>query len=192
MKSHNMNKFTFYYFIFILNILNSCSFISKTQKNIDPERDTINITEFDLCQKDMDFSSVNTIQYNEFNFLSKFVNPLRISKDYWEVLDDSTNLYLYNGAEVNFYKDKIESLELNNANYKFILANGISIKVGDNISVVRKLFPKSWDWMKFQTLDNFVFIDLIGPKGPIDAILSFEFDNKTKMIKSIQYAVNNS
>lgn len=185
-------KLTFHYYVFIICTLSSCSYISKTQRNIDIERDTINIAEFNLCQKDMDYSSVNTIEYNESNFLLKFVKPLSISKDYWEVLDDTTNLYIFNGANANFYKDKLESLELTNTNYKFILANGISIQVGDNISVVRKLFPKSWKWMKFQTLDNFVFIELLGPKGPIDAFLSFEFDTKTRMIKSIQYAVNNS
>lgn len=176
----------------IIYSLSSCSFISKAQKNINPERDTINIAEFNLCQKDMDYSSVNTIQYNEFNFLSKFVNPLSISKDYWEVLDDSTNLYVYNGAEVNFYKDRIESLELTNANYKFILANGISIKVGDNISVVRKLFPKSWNWMKSEKYHIFVVVDLIGPKGPLDASLMFDFDPKTKIINKIIFSVNNS
>lgn len=63
-------KLTFHYYVFIIYTLSSCSYISKTQKNIDLERDTLNIAEFNLCQKDMDYSSVNTIQYNEFNFLS--------------------------------------------------------------------------------------------------------------------------
>ena len=176
----------------IIYLLSGCSFISKTQKNIDPERDTINLVEFDLCPKDMSFSSVNTIEFNESSFLLKFINPLSISKDYGEVLDDSTNLYIYNGAEANFYKDNIESIEFTNSNYKFILTNGTSIQVGDNISVVRKLFPKSWNWMKSQTSDHFVVIDLIGPKGPFDASLIFDFDPKRKTIIKIIYAVNNS
>jgi hypothetical protein len=78
----------------IIYLLSSCSFISKTQRNIDIERDTITIAEFDLCQKDMSYSSINTIEFNESNFLLKFINPLSISKDYWEVLDDTTNLYI--------------------------------------------------------------------------------------------------
>jgi len=176
----------------IIYLLSSCSFISKTQRNIDIERDTINIAEFDLCQKDMSYSSVNTIEFNESNFLLKFINPLSISKDYWEVLDDTTNLYVYNGAEANFYKDKLEGLEFTNSNYKFILTNGTSIQVGDNISVVRKLFPKSWNWMKSQISNHFVVIDLIGPKRQLDASLIFDFDPKTKIINKIIFSVDNS
>jgi len=186
-----MKKNTFYYLVIIF-FLNSCSFIAKSQKKIDPVRDTINIAEFDLCQKNMSYSSVNTIEFNESNFLLKFINPLSISKDYWELLDDTTNLYVYNGAEANFYKDKLEGLEFTNSNYKFILTNGTSIQVGDNISVVRKLFPKSWNWMKSQTSDHFVVIDLIGPKGPLDASLIFDFDPKTKIINKIIFSVDNS
>jgi hypothetical protein len=88
-------------------------------------------------------------------------------------------IFIYNGAEVNFYKDKLEGLEFTNSNYKFILNNGTSIQVGDNISVVRKLFLKSWNWMKYEKYHIFVVIDLIGLKGPLDASLIFNFDPKT-------------
>jgi hypothetical protein len=185
-------KLTFYIYVFIIYTLSSCSFISKTQRNINIERDTINIAEFDLCQKDMSYSSINTIEFNESNFLLKFINPLSISKVYWEVLDDTTNLYVYNGAEVNFYKDKLESLEFTNSNYKFILTNGTSIQVGDTISVIRKLFPKSWNWMKYEKYHIFLVVDLIGPKGPLDASLIFNFDPKTKIINKIIFSVDNS
>jgi hypothetical protein len=192
LKSHRIMKLIFFYYVYIIYTLSSCSFISKTQRNINIERDTINIAEFDLCQKDMSYSSINTIEFNESNFLLKFINPLSISKVYWEVLDDTTNLYVYNGAEVNFYKDKLEGLEFTNSNYKFILTNGTSIQVGDTISVIRKLFPKSWNWMKYEKYHIFLVVDLIGPKGPLDASLIFNFDPKTKIINKIIFSVDNS
>jgi hypothetical protein len=46
--------------------------------------------------------------------------------------------------------------------------------------------------MKYEKYHIFLVVDLIGPKGPLDASLIFNFDPKTKIINKIIFSVDNS
>jgi hypothetical protein len=164
------------------------SFITNNQKiNKDFNTDAISLIEFDLVPEGIDYlSSTNTISLSESDFLSKFINPNSISNEYREMDDDNSNVYKYNGAEAWFYKQKLDALIFTNSEYKFILSNGTSIKVGDNISLVAKYFPNSWSNGE-EYSENQVFIELIGPNGPLDSVIVFEFEISTGFITKIVF-----
>lgn len=161
------------------------SFITKKQ-SIEIDTDAINLTEFDMVPKEFDYVSTNTISLSESDFLSKFINPISVSSEYGEMNEDFSNVYKYNGAEAWFYKDKLDGLIFTNSNYKFILTNGITIKVGDNISIVAKCFPNSWV-NREEYSENQVFIELKDSNGPLDSVIVFEFEISTGSITKIVF-----
>lgn len=177
-----MNKNIFFLLMIIYGFI-TISFITKKQ-SIEIDTDAINLTEFDMVPKEFDYVSTNTISLSESDFLSKFINPISVSSEYGEMNEDFSNVYKYNGAEAWFYKDKLDGLIFTNSNYKFILTNGITIKVGDNISIVAKCFPNSWV-NREEYSENQVFIELIADNGPLDAVMVFEFDLNTGNITNI-------
>lgn len=164
------------------------SFITKSQKTkININNDAISLIEFDLVPERIDYlSSTNTISLSETDFLSKFINPTSASNEYREMDEDISNVYKYNGAEAWFYKQKLDALIFTNSDYKFILTNGTSIKVGDNISLVAQYFPNSWSSVE-EYSENQVVIELKDSNGPLDSVIVFEFEISTGFITKIVF-----
>ncbi len=179
-----MNKTIFFYSI-ITSLFITLSFTSKCQlKDTFPKTDTLNLVHFDLCPNDNNYSTSNTALLNRSSFLLKFGKPLEKSIRYSKIKKANLIHFVYKGAEAWFKNDNLESLIFTNSNYKFVLSNGNTIKVGDPISSVSKLFPNSWTERQ-SYLKNQVYVNLLNSSGPIDAGLVFEFNSSTDLIKSI-------
>ena len=93
---------------------------------------------------------------------------------------------IIHGAEAWFYKQKLDALIFTNSDYKFILTNGTSIKVGDNISLVAQYFPNSWSSVE-EYSENQVVIELKDTNGPLDSVIVFEFEISTGFITKIVF-----
>jgi hypothetical protein len=182
-----MKKKIFLSFVIVYAFI-TISFITKSQNiKIDFNSDAINLVEFDLVPDRIDYLfSSNTISLSESDFLSRFINPISISNEYREMDEDISIVYKYNGAEAWFYKQKLDALIFTNSDYKFILTNGTSIKVGDNISLVAQNFPNSWESVE-EYSEHQVIIELKGPNGPLDSVIVFEFEINTGTITKIVF-----
>lgn len=161
------------------------SFITKGQiKDTTSKHDSISFIQFDLCPYGIGYSVENTALLSQSKFLRKFGKPLKETRQYSKFNNSYSYNFVYTGAEAGFKNDTLKSLIFTNSNYKFIFSNGISIKVGDSISSVSKLFANSWNDRK-TTLKNQIFVELIDSSGPLDAGLVFEFKPSTGLITTI-------
>lgn len=161
------------------------SFTSKCQvKDTIINSDTLNLVHFDLCPNDYNYWALNTALLNRSSFLLKFGNPIKKSIRYSKIKKANLYHFVYKGAEVWYKNDTLESIIFTNSNYKFVLSNGNTIKVGDSISSLQKLFQHSWKERE-SYLKNQVYVGLLNSSGPIDAGLVFEFNPSTGLVKTI-------
>jgi len=161
------------------------SFTTKNQlKDTISNPDSISFIQFDMCPKDFEYSTTNTSLLKQSNFLTKFGKPLKQTSKYSKFNNAYSTNFIYKGAEAWYKNDTLKSLIFTNSNYKLVLSNGMTIKVGDSISRLSKLFPNSWNDRK-STLKNQVYVELVNSSGPLDAGLIFEFKPSNGLITTI-------
>jgi hypothetical protein len=174
-----MNKLIIFVLITIFAFTTlAFKFEPKSSKTID----IININDFDMCLTTSSYSSLSTILLGESDFLSRFGTPISNSNEYSDEDEAYMKHIVYNGAEIWYMNNHLETLIFTNSNYKFITSNGDSIQVGDNISVVSSMFPNSWN---DKITPNQVFVQLQNSTNIVDMTLLFEFDPNTNLITSI-------
>jgi hypothetical protein len=156
--------------------------IAQGQANASDSINDLYIHRFDLTINGKAASPVNTILLDAKDFLRKFGTPAKVSIEYSEVDEDSMTHYTYNGMEAWYMKDELQAIEITSPGYCFQLRNGGSIKVGNNIGSVARMFPESWTNKQFA---GQVFVSLRNKTGPVDANLLFEYDVKTNLITGI-------
>ena len=91
----------------------------------------------------------NNVTINSVNYLGKNVSlvtqnfglPNSIEDYYFEMQDVMTKKYKYNGILFYIVNNNVDSFEISNKNYTF---SNYSIKVGDNIDTLYKIFPLSY------------------------------------------------
>ena len=156
------------------------SFKEKIKRPLPP--DTICFIDFDMCATKARYSPLNTALLSESRFLSKFGTPVHSSSEYSK--EDKANMkhFIYTGAEAWYMNNHLQTIIFTNSNYKFVMSNGASIKVGDSISIVSDLFPKSWADMNSPKQ---VFVQLNNSTGPVDMMLLFQFEPTKRLITSI-------
>lgn len=179
-----MKKTKIFSVIIILALI-TFSFITKTKiKDTTSNPDSIGFIQFDLCPYGIGYSLENTALLSQSKFLTKFGNPIKQTRQYSKFNNAYSYNFVYKGAEAWFKNDTLKSLIFTNSNYKFIFSNGITIKVGDSISSVSKLFANSWNDRK-TTLKNQIYVGLLNSSGPLDAGLVFEFKPSSGLITTI-------
>jgi hypothetical protein len=171
----------------LLYAFSSSPFVAKSQKTESLHtshiiNNTIHIIDFDMCPVNKGFASTNTLLLKESAFLSKFGKPKRSTNEYSQMDDAMMKHIIFTGAEAWYLHGQLETLIFTNPNYKFVLSNGKSIKVGDPISMVKAMFPKSWAAMN---TSNQVFVQIENSNGPVDCTILFEFDPEKGIITSI-------
>lgn len=169
----------------ILYVFTLFSFTTKNQINDTISNpDSISFIQFDMSPKDFEYSTTNASLLNKSNFLTKFGKPFKQTTKYSKLNNTYLTHFIYKGAESWYKNDTLKTLIFTNSNYKFILSNGITIKVGDSISRLSKLFPNSWNHRK-SSLKNQVYVGLVNSFGPLDAGLIFEFKPSNGLISTI-------
>ncbi|SDW96384.1 hypothetical protein SAMN05444410_107168 [Hydrobacter penzbergensis] len=158
------------------------AFIAKGQANASDLINDLYIHQFDLTVTGKKASHVNTILLGVKDFLRKFGTPVKVSVEYSEMDEDSMTHYTYKGMEAWYMKDELQAMSITSPGYCFQLMNGGSIKVGNNIGSVAKMFPRSWANKQFA---GQVFVSLIGKTGLVDMNFLFEYDVKTNLITGI-------
>ena len=136
------------------------SFSVKSQDIVDNSNVTIN--------------GVKVLGEDKSILTSKFGEPSKIIKDYSEADEENMYVYHYSGFEVYVINDLVDSFEIVNNNYKFTVSN---IKIGDNISVIKNKFPKSYKERK----KDYLIIDL----KEADKFVSLEFNATSNNISKI-------
>lgn len=142
---------------FLITILTLLTFNCKAQDIIESNKLTIN--------------GVNLVGQNKSILIASFGNPTEIKKDFSEMDNTDMYIYKYNGINLTIIENKVSTFRITNSNYKFTKHN---IKVGDNISVLKSVFPISYSkknnkglllWLKdydknlFISYNNFNIID---------------------------------
>ena len=146
------------------------------------------VNQFDIGITGTKAASTNAILLKEPAFLKKFGAPVKKSTEFSEPNDTILTHYTYHGADAWFRGKILESITLSSAKYSVRFLNGSSIKVGDPISTVKKMFPLSWA----NRFGNHVSVVLQYGKILVDTNLIFDFDEQTKLITSISCENNNS
>lgn len=170
-----------FFCVIVFYSITTLSFQTTTQLPIG-NPDTIRFIDFDMCASGVSYSPLNTALLNQSGFLSKFGTPIISSSEYSNEDDTYMNHIVYNGAEAWYMNDNLQALIFTNSNYKIVMSNGLTIKVGDAISIISALFPNSWADMDSP---NQVFVQLMNSSGPVDMTVLFEFDQSTGLITSI-------
>ncbi len=137
-----MKKKIFWSLIITL-IITSGAFFAKSQTS--STIDFLFLNQFDLSIAGTPASSINTILLGESAFLQKFGSPASSSTEYSEEEEGNMTHYAYNGADIWYMNDALQSMNITSPNYSFQLSNGSSIKVGDNINLVSSIFPGFMD-----------------------------------------------
>jgi hypothetical protein len=158
----------------------SITLFAKNQKGTSPE--VLSIHQFDLSITGRAPSSINSILLGEKKFLKKFGTPSRVSIDSSERDEANMTHYTYNGAEVWYMNNVLQAMSISSPKYCFQLLKGSSIKVGDNISAVIRMFPGSWAAKQFA---DQVFVTLGNKTGPVDMSLLFQYNLTTNLITGI-------
>jgi hypothetical protein len=158
----------------------SITLFAKSQKGISP--DFLDIRQFDLTITGRAPSPKNTLLLDESSFLKKFGRPSKISIDSSEMEEAKMTHYTYNGAEVWYMNNVLQAMSISSPKYCFQLLKGSSIKVGDNISAVIRMFPGSWAAKQFA---DQVFVTLGNKTGPVDMSLLFQYNLTTNLITGI-------
>lgn len=183
-------KFILYFLL--INLFLAFILIVHSQSRIDVEPnvrltndnvDLIDIAEFDIQKRGLLPDSLNTIRLNQTSFLQKFGLPLEKKIMYSEIDETNMDHLVYNGLDVWFINNNFESLSLNSKNYCLIFLNGIEIKVGDDVSSIINLFPKSW----LNKRDDLIFVGLKDKVRISDMNLIFELDLTTNLISGIHF-----
>lgn len=164
-------------------------FFAKSRDTVSPDTNSLTkgfgdelfINQFDFTPTGAPAGS-NNILLNASDFLQRFGRPDSSSTEYAEMDETNTTHYFYNGADVWYLNDQLSAIELSSAKYCFQLSNGTVIKVGDNINVLARLFPKAW---ADRPAPGRLFIGLKTQTGPVDTVLLFEFDPNTNLILKI-------
>lgn len=170
-----------FFCVIIFYSITTLSFIATNQiPGTTP--DTIRFVDFDMCATGVSYTPFNTALLDESSFLSKFGTPIISSSEYSNEDEANMNHFVYNGAEAWYMNDNLQALIFTSSNYKFVMSNGIIIKVGDAISTTSALFPNSWVEMDSP---NQVFVQLMNSSGPVDMTVLFQFDPATGLITSI-------
>jgi len=138
-----MKKIILILSIMIINI--SC----KAQNN------TINSTEL----------TMNGINYlgNNVSLVTQYLGqPNTIENYYFEMNDEMSQKYHYNGVLFYILNNKVNSFEITTSNYSFSKYN---IKIGDNIESLQTIFPLSFSnrtnnglTIPLSDIDKFVII----------------------------------
>lgn len=186
-----MKKKLILYFLLINSFL-AFILVVNSQSRIDVEPnlqlandnvDLIDISEFDIQKRGLLPTSLNTIRLNQTVFLQKFGLPLEKKIIYSEIDETNMDHLLYNGLDVWFMNNNLESLSLNSENYCLIFLNGNELKVGDDVSLIISLFPKSW----LNKREDLIFVGLKDKIRISDMNLIFEFDLTTNLISGIHF-----
>jgi hypothetical protein len=157
-------------------------------------KEPLSIEEFDICLTNTPPSTKNPFLTMLPAFIQKFGGPRKRSIEYSEPDEENLTHLIYNGAEVWFSQSgMLQSLTITSPEYSFKIIKGPSIKVGDNISSVKKLFPIAW---ARRTEAGKVFIELKAMENNQvtfpDINLLFEYDNNSNLITSIAVDLNSS
>lgn len=145
--------------------------------------DFVDLNEFDINILGSQMVSTNTLKLNRTDLLQKFGLPLEQLIMYSEIDETNMDHLVYNGLEVWFINDKLESLSVNSANYCLTFLNGNIFKVGDDVSSIINIYPKSW----LNKRDGQVFVGLKDHIGSVDMNLLFEYDTNTNLISGIHF-----
>ena len=172
--------------LLILLLLNTSGFLAKGQQN--DQYNSLMISQFDIVITGTKASSKDTILLGEPAFLKKLGTPVKKLIEYAETEDTIMTHHIYQGADTWFLRKRLESITLTSAKYSVKFLNGSSLKVGDHISTVKKMFPLSWANRQGKQ----VFVFLQSGKIIVDVNLIFEFDDQTKLITEISCESNNS
>jgi hypothetical protein len=151
--------------------------------------DLISVFAFDIIPQGAKISNPTTIFLDSLQFIKKFGKPKSISYEKAEMFDGQlVSQYNYKGAQVSYMANDMLGLEITSRDYEFKLIDGsATIKVGDNTSTLRRLFPNSWKLRR----EGKVFVALKYKDEEEDCNLLFEF-NKSGIITAFSYNVDNS
>jgi putative protein kinase ArgK-like GTPase of G3E family len=111
--------------------------------------------------------------FGSANELQKVFGKARIKKEKDEVLGGFAYSYTYKGFETYFNEKNWEATIITNADYR-VLLNGITYKVGDPISKLKKQFPISYRDRAYSAVSIF----MAHKKVVLDATVSFDYDSK--------------
>ncbi len=122
--------------------------------------------------------------------LLKAFGKAKTTKEPDEVLDGNAYTYTYHGFETYFNESNWESSQITKPAYALVL-NGISFKVGDDISKFQKHFPKSYQYRERSKTGNSLNLSITHKKQYIDAGILVIYNDEGK-ITEIRIANNNS
>lgn len=118
--------------------------------------------------------------------LQKAFGKATIKKEKDEVLGGYAYTFIYKGFETYFNERNWEATQITTADYR-VLLNGITYKVGDHISKLKKQFPIAYQHSAYSVIG----IYLEHKKQVLDAAVSFNYNNKG-IITMILIANDNS
>ena len=151
--------------------------------------DIISVFTFDIVHKDAEVSKPTTIFFDSLQFIKNFGKPKSVSYEKAEMFfGQLVSQYNYKGIQVSYLANDMLGLEITSRNYEFKIIDGsATIKVGDNTSTLRHLFPNSWKLRR----EGKVFVGLKNKDVEVDCNILFEF-NKSGIITAFSYNEDNS
>jgi len=75
---------------------------------------------------------------------SKIGNPISIKSEYDEMQDTDAIVYEYDGLKIYFINNIIYDFVITKNTYSLFI-DGLEVKVGDSINVIKNKFPKSYN-----------------------------------------------
>lgn len=177
------------FFLLIISFATSFESIGQIQGY----REDTSIPSFDLNflilrssdKPEKEFEFLNTALVD---FLEEFPNPDKNEDYYYEIDEVMARLISYNTSELYFLENKLSDFRLQDS--KFSIGNGESfIKVGDQYSLVEKLFPSfkyNIDYRENEKSQR-IFITLSNGEIVLDDGLVIFFDSTTEKITEILF-----
>jgi hypothetical protein len=151
--------------------------------------DLLSVFGFDILPNGAKISNPTTIFLDSLQFIKRFGKPKSVSYEKAEMFQyQLVSDYKYRGLLVSFLANHMLGIDINNPYYVFKLSDGsATIKVGDNTTTLRRLFPNSWRLRK----DGKVFVQLKNKDVVVDCNLLFEI-NKSGIITAFSFNEDNS
>jgi len=159
------------FLVFILMISTvSCS--EKKDRNLN--LDQVNVSSFSFFK----VASSNSIPLaaTEGNITFAFGEPAVVKDDILEANKLACTKWIYKGATIYLQAGRMVDIDLKTAAYGFVF-NGTVIKVGEDISKLKDLFPASFA----ERSNRQILISLSYNGDPIDTQILFDFNPQNRI-----------
>lgn len=156
--------------IILVLIISSCS---QKQGN-EPEINMINGSAFNFFK--VTSGTPIFLSASETNITSAFGDPELTKPGTMQANQQSFSEWIYKGAVLDIQHGRMININLNTAAFAFDF-NGYVVKVGEDIAVLKKIFPASFSARSSKD----IVVGLHYNGDPIDSRISFSYNSKNQI-----------